>query len=184
MTEPVLFEAAEVPAPRSPEGEPWTERMMLDLLHKRFGFISQNGASAKPRYVCAEHVRSEAGFDRRTLDFVAVDTWASAKLAIHGVEVKVSRSDWLRELKDPWKSEPFMGWTTHFWLAAASKGIVQPGELPEGWGLLVPQEHSWGRRLIAATSAPRRQVPPPPPATIASLLYAVHRTTARRAGAA
>jgi hypothetical protein len=77
-----------------------TEREMLDLLHARFGFISHNGGVPKPRYVKAEHVRSQTGFDRRTADFVAVDTWASGKCAIHGVEVKVSRPDWLRELKD------------------------------------------------------------------------------------
>jgi len=159
--------------------------MVLDLLHKRFSFISHNGGVPKPRYVCAEHVRSAAGFDRRALDFVAVDTWQSGHLAIHGVEVKVSRSDWLRELKDPMKSEPFLCWTTHFWLAAASRAIVRPGELPEGWGLLVPQEHRLdGRKLVAAVTPPRRDVPPPPPESIASLLYAVHRTTARRAGAA
>lgn len=160
------------------------DHVIAEPLHRRFSFMSHNGGVPKPRYVCAEHVRSAAGFDMRTLDFVAVDTWASGKLAIHGVEVKVSRSDWLRELKQPRKSEPFMEWTTHFWLAAASRAIVQPGELPDGWGLLVPREGRLdGRKLVAAVAAPRRDVPPPPPMSIASLVYAVHRTTARRAGA-
>jgi hypothetical protein len=153
-----------------------TERVMLDLLHQRFGFISHNGGVPKPRYVCAEHVRARSGFDTRTLDFVAVDTWASGKLATHGVEIKVSRPDWLRELKDPHKSEPFLAWTTHFWLAAADAGVAREDELPEGWGLLVVR----GSRLVARVTPPRREVAPIPPESLASLLYAVQRTAARR----
>jgi len=157
------------------------ERGMLDLLHKRFGFISRNGTSGKPRYVCAEHVRAAAGFDMRTLDFVAVDTWRSGRLAISGVEIKVSRSDWLRELKDPDKSAPFLAWATYFWLAVPGNGIARPEELPPGWGLLVARKTKYGPELRAAVTAPRRPVLPPPPESIASLLYAAAKTATARA---
>jgi len=45
-----------------------------------------------------------------------MDLWPSGGLEIHGHEVKVSRSDWLRELKEPEKRpsssvrEPLVGW--------------------------------------------------------------------------
>jgi hypothetical protein len=166
-----------LPAPH----ESVTERVMLDLLHERFGFISQNGASSKPRYVCAEHVRARSGFDTRTLDFVAVDTWASGKLATHGVEIKVSRSDWLRERKDPFKSAPFLKWTTHFWLAVPDLSVAKPDELPEGWGLLVRGPYCGAWRLTAKITPPRQMVAPIPPETLASLLYAVQKTAVKRA---
>lgn len=153
-----------------------TEADMLDALHARFGFVSHNGGVPKRRYVCADHVRARSGFDCRTLDFVAVDTWASGKLATHGAEVKVSRSDWLRELKDPDKSAPFLSWLTHFWLAVPDAAIVRDGELPDGWGLLVLRK----TQLVAKVTAPRRESEPIPAQTIASLLTAVSKTVAAR----
>ena len=172
MTE-TLFEVA----PAAGDKPRVTERTMLDLLHQRFGFVSHNGGVPKPRYVCAEHVRARSRDGARTLDFVAVDTWRSGKLAIHGVEVKVSRSDWLRELKDPSKSEPFLAWATHFWLAVPDAGVAREDELPDGWGLLVMR----GTRLNARVTRPRRAVQPIPLEAIASLLYAAAKTAARRA---
>lgn len=174
-----LFDAE--PGALPPPSEPVTERDMLDLLHERFGFISHNGGVPKPRYVCAEHVRARSGFDTRTLDFVAIDTWASGKLATHGVEVKVSRSDWLRELKDPSKSAPFLKWTTHFWLAVPDLSVARADELPEGWGLLVRRPYCGYWRLIAKAKPPRQMVEPIPPETLASLLYAVQKTAVKRA---
>ena len=153
-----------------------TERDMLELLHDRFGFISNNGGVPKPRYVKAEHVRARTGFDQRTADFIAVDTWASGKCAVHGAEVKVSRSDWLRELKDPAKSGAFTAWCTYWWLAVPRRDIVGDGELPPGWGLLSIREG----RLVAAVTAPRREAGPIPPESVASLLYAVAKTAAAR----
>ena len=157
-----------------------TEREMLDLLHARYGAISSNGGTLKPRYVKAEKVRAQTGFDRRTADFVAVDTWASAKCAIHGVEVKVSRSDWLRELKEPDKSAACMSWCTHWWLAVSDRSIVRDGELPPGWGLLAAKKHRDGLRLAQVVAAPRRGVPPIPPESMCALLYAAVKTAVAR----
>jgi hypothetical protein len=153
-----------------------TEAQLLDLLHARFGFVSHNGGVPKRRYVCADHVRAQSGFDCRTLDFVAVDTWRSGKLATHGVEIKVSRSDWLRELKDPDKAGAFLAWMSHFWLAVPDASIVRDGELPDGWGLLAIR----GSRLVAKITAPSRSAGPIPAETIASLLNAVSKTAAAR----
>lgn len=168
------------PVPPPPPLNQMTERDMLDLLHRRYGFISQNGGVPKPRYVKAEHVRSESGFDRRTADFVAVDTWASGKCAIHGVEVKVSRGDWLRELKDPAKSAACMVWCSYWWLAVPDQAMVKDGELPEGWGLLAARRRAGAWQLTRVIAAPFRDVHPIPPASMASLLYAAARTAAAR----
>lgn len=54
-----------------------------------------------------------------------------------GHEVKASRADWLNELKKPGKAD---GWGDHCheWWLVTVPGVVQDGELPPGWGLMVP----------------------------------------------
>lgn len=158
-----------------------TERDMLDLLHRRYSQRSYNGGMYAPRYVCAEHVRARAGFDCRTADFIAVETWESSLrngLTIHGAEVKISRSDWLRELADPAKAAVSMAYASHCWLAAADASIVRPGELPAGWGLLIPQERAGMLALIAKPRAVRRDVEHLSPSQTAALLRAVAKTAA------
>lgn len=154
-----------------------TERVMLDALHRKFGQVSKNGGVVAPRYICAEHVRARSGFDCRTADFIACDTWGRVKHPVHGVEVKVSRGDWLRELKKPEKAGAFAPWVHYWWVAAADASIVRPGELPGDWGLLV-LKHG---KLFEQPKAPRRAAVPIPPESLASLLRAVAKTAARRA---
>lgn len=114
--------------------ERFTEASLLDLLCARYATVGGNG----PRYVFMPHVRSAPGFDaRRTLDAVVMDLWRSAGNALHGFEVKVSRSDWLRELADPSKAGQFLPLLDRFWIVAP-RGVVLLEELPVGWGLLVP----------------------------------------------
>lgn len=174
-----------MPAPEPVVRLRMTERDMLDLLHKRYSQRSYNGGVNAPRYICAEHVRARAGFDTRTADFIAVETWESSMrhgaLTVHGVEVKVSRSDWLRELKDPAKAAVSMAYASHCWLAAADASVARPGELPDGWGLLLPQVRSGALILIAKVKASRRKVDHLSPPQTAALLRAVAKTAAARA---
>lgn len=154
-----------------------SERDMLDALHARYSYRYGNG----PRYAVAEGVRSHSSFDaRRTADFVAMDLWKAGKLDLHGHEVKVSRSDWLRELKDPSKAGEFMPYMNRWWLVIADASMVRPGELPDGWGMLALS----GGVLAKVKSAPRRDALPLTPTRLAPLLRAVGQTAAYRALAA
>lgn len=117
-----------------------TERDMLDRLNNRYASSNGNGI----RYARAEHVRVTAGFDaRRTCDYMALDLWPGGYGTkrtgpmLHGHEVKVSRSDWLTELRDPEKAEAFRRYCDFWWLVVSEKSIVKVGELPIGWGLMV-----------------------------------------------
>lgn len=111
-----------------------TEGSMINLLHERYGTLSQGSGR---RYVAMSHVRSDAGFDaKRTADFMALDLWPSKGLMLHGHEVKISRSDWLNELKDPEKSGEFLKHVDYWWLVIADKDMVRPGELPASWGMM------------------------------------------------
>jgi hypothetical protein len=165
--DPVPETAAATTAPRV------TERVMLDALHARYNGRYGNG----PRYAVAEHVRSHCSFDaRRTADFVAMDLWKSGRLDLHGHEVKVSRSDWLRELKQPEKAAEFIPYMNRWWLVIADAAMVRAGELPAGWGMIVLA----GPVLRVVKHAPRRDAKPLTPTRLAGLLRAVAQTAARR----
>ena len=138
------------------------ERDMLDLLHRRYGQRSSNGGVDAPRFVCAEHVRNRAGFfDRKD----------------GGVEVKVSRSDWVRELADPAKASETLEYASHCWLAVPDASMVRDGELPAGWGLLCP---AGIRGLIAKVAPVPRQPEPLTPSAVAALLRAAVKTAVAR----
>lgn len=163
----------EIPTPVATDVETakWTERMMLDRLIARYAFSGGNG----PRYTFAEHVRSRTGHNApRIADFIAMSLWASDGEALHGHEVKVSRSDWLTELKCPEKADAFRPYMDYWWLVASDKGIVRD-DLPDGWGLIVPA----GDKLRIAKRAPRREPEPMPKTLMACYLRATAKTAQR-----
>jgi hypothetical protein len=111
-----------------------TEASMYKLLAAHVCKDAGNGPTA----VIAPSVRSAAGFDaRRTIDAISLGLWPSRGMFLDGYEIKVSRSDWLRELKNPAKAEEFGGLVDRLWLVVADTEIVKDDELPDGWGLLV-----------------------------------------------
>lgn len=70
----------------------------------------------------------------RHADAVALGIWPSTGHVVHGFEIKVSRGDFLREMKDPGKSLPVYR-HCHHWSLAVPAGLVEPKEIPPGWGL-------------------------------------------------
>lgn len=85
----------------------------------------------------------------RWADAVAINLWPSRGLAIHGMEVKVSRSDWLRELKDPSKSAPVQRYCDHWWIVTPA-GVIKDGELPPTWGHYEVKPGGTLRELVGA----------------------------------
>lgn len=85
------------------------------------------------------NVADQTGAARAYADAIAVNLWKSRGHAIHGFEIKVSRSDWLRELKKPAKAETIASRCNFWWLVVADLEIVKEGELPDGWGLMYPR---------------------------------------------
>lgn len=88
-----------------------------------------------PEWALMQEVAPKTGGGTRYADAVAVNLWSSRGHAVHGFEIKVSRSDWLRELKQPEKAEDVYQYCDHWWIVAP-KGVVKDGELPPTWGLL------------------------------------------------
>jgi len=159
-----LFETSQTQA-----GPTLSERDMLDLLVKRYSVNPGNGS----RYAYARHVRSHAGFDaRRTADFMAMDLWPSKGLPLHGHEVKVSRSDWLTELRQPEKADEFKQYMNFWWLVTSDPTIVRKDELPADWGLMTVR----CGRLFVSRSAPKLDPKPMPRTMLAALLRAIAKT--------
>lgn len=106
---------------------------------------------AAPEYALFEEVGDATGGRSRSIDALAMSLWPSRGLEVYGFEVKVSRHDWKRELTNPAKAETFARFCDRWWLVAGDEKIVDTGELPPTWGLLVPR----GDGLRAIVEAPK-----------------------------
>lgn len=182
----------------------WTERDLLDALHRRYGHVAYTTAR---RYGVAEHVSNTgstmgAPERERVVDFLAQDTYVEylnpdgkravisyelrdgryvtvgrgePRQALHGHEIKVSRSDWLRELADPTKADAWKRYCDRWWLVAPP-GVGRPEELPDGWGLLVPSRNGTLRTVV---HAPLLDPEPMPTRVRAQVMRAVAMTAVR-----
>lgn len=106
---------------------------------------------AAPDYALIWEVRDGTGFaaQGRQMDAMAMSLWPSRGMEVHGFELKVSRGDWLRELKQPEKAEAFHQFVDRWWVVA-DKDVVNVAELPKGWGLLVAKETELRQSVQAA----------------------------------
>jgi len=87
------------------------------------------------RYALFFDVPDDVGMHaRRRCDAVAVGCWNSVGNLVDGFELKVSRSDWLRELKQVDKADPFLERCDRWWLVTASPAIAKLEEIPASWG--------------------------------------------------
>lgn len=99
-----------------------------------------------PEWEIMFEVGSSTGSARRFSDAIAMGTYPSRGLPIHGFELKSHRGDWLNELKNPDKAAVMHKYCDFWWLVVDDKNIVKDDELPHGWGLLIPR----GDGLVAA----------------------------------
>jgi hypothetical protein len=73
----------------------------------------------------------------RTLDLLVISLWQSRGYEREGIEIKVSVSDWHRELAEAAKADWWWEHVHRFWVAVPAKIAERvKAELPSGWGLL------------------------------------------------
>ena len=121
----------------------WTEGRVAALVGKLY----PAGA-----YAYLTSVRNGTGYQRsqdRTADALAVSCWPSRGLYLIGFEIKVSRSDWRKELGAPRKSIAIQAFC-RYWYVAAPTGVVPIGEVPDNWGLI-----ECGRSAAIVKQAPQ-----------------------------
>ncbi len=117
------------------KAQPVTAKDLIERLRTRYPL---------PEWMGFAELRNATGYQGKTryADFVAMNAYPSKGNLSVAVEVKVSRSDFTRELADPskraWLEESF----AECWFCAP-KDLIKPSELPEGWGLF----EVWGDKL-------------------------------------
>lgn len=105
-----------------------------------------------PYWVFIREFRNATGFDAtRSADALAFGMYRSRGQVLIAFEKKVSRSDWLRELKDPDKAEPIAQYCDYFNVVVPAFGIARIEELPIPWGLMVVDRQK--RKVTVAKKA-------------------------------
>ena len=112
-----------------------------------------------------EELRLGAGYggiSERRIDLLRIETAPGKGHRTTVYEVKVSRSDLLKELKDPKKQRGARLFADYFWYATPP-GLTRVEEIPLWAGLLEihPEEEGWWKRAKMIVPAPRLDKQPP-----------------------
>lgn len=109
-----------------------------------------------PQYALFFEVTDQTGA-RHTgyADAIAMGLWPSRGIELEGFEIKVSSSDWRRELAKPAKAEKFAQRCDRWWLVAADGVVKDETEIPSGWGWIVATD-----KLRIAKQAPKLEPMP------------------------
>lgn len=93
------------------------------------------GKYPQPEWVVLNEVRDGTGYSARgrEADAMAFGVWPSRGLQIIGFEIKSSRGDWLREMKDPAKAESIAQHCDQ-WFLVTCGGVAKLEEIPAAWG--------------------------------------------------
>lgn len=130
----------------------WTARHVANTVLSRRHRQEYNGGT--PRWIWFEELSCRTSFNPPRIDLWVMDTWGDKNAVAY--EVKVSRSDFLREIAKPSKREPAMAVSNLFYFAAP-RGLIAPSEIPEECGLV--EVH--GPYATVVVRAPRRPVAAP-----------------------
>ena len=123
-------------------GEVWTSGRLYDRIA---------AAHAPPEWACFPEIANGTGTHvRRHADALAMNLYPSRGLEIRGFEIKVSRGDLRRELKNPEKAESVARFCDSWWIVAPAD-VCKLEDLPLAWGLMVPTDK--GLRTVRAATA-------------------------------
>lgn len=124
-----------------------------------------------PHFAFLTQVRNGTGFSRktaRTADAVAMGTWPSRGIHLHGIEIKVDHQDFKREIANPEKAEDIAKFCHFWWLAVTHEKVAPVEMVPANWGLLVVSED--GTKMRVAKDAEKLTPTPPDHLLVASLM--------------
>ena len=94
-----------------------------------------------PEWVRFSEVANGTGANiQRRADAICMNIWPSGGYAVHGFEVKVSRADFLSEMKHISKAEEIKKYCDFWWLVCP-KNLVSADEVPHDWGLMEVQRN-------------------------------------------
>lgn len=134
----------------------WTSGEVVAALRRHYG----------DGYALVEQVANGTGARaERHLDAVAFGLWPSRGLAIHGIEIKVSKADLRRELAEPLKAEAVARFCDRFYIAAPAEVVSDMVGLgfdmhAPGWGILAVSGGGDQTRVTVAREAADKQADP------------------------
>lgn len=108
----------------------WSEEEVFSRLERIF---------PSPAFVLLPQVANGTGQSRekrRTVDALAVSVYPSRGLYLAGIEIKITRSDWVKELREVEKASDIQRFCRQ-WYMACPVGVIPEGEVPLNWGLIV-----------------------------------------------
>lgn len=134
----------------------YTADELVERLRGRYG---------SDAWLLLEQVANSTGYSCKSwIDAIAIGLWPSKGLLRLAFEVKVSRSDFLKELATPKKNAWARKCCHEFWFVAPD-GVIKEQELPEGAGWLKPR----GKGLTTVRAASRKETVKTTDGFIASL---------------
>lgn len=105
-----------------------TEYLLEQLLKERYPL---------PEWIFIPQVSNgTGGYHRRTADAIALNCYPSRGMELHGFEIKVTKQDWLSELRNPKKSVAVQRYCDRWWLVISKSEFVEQGTLPPTWGMM------------------------------------------------
>ena len=123
-------------------------------------------------YAMHKHRKGSALSVEQRIDAWAMSLWPSKKFVRIAYEIKVSKSDFKREIEDPEKRQAALLLSNMFYFATPA-GLVQKEDIPQECGLVEVWEDG---KIDVVVRSPFRVIDPPPLSFLASI--------ARRATAA
>jgi len=97
------------------------------------------------RFAVLREVNEGTGYRGRSwIDALVISLWPSDGLIRSAFEIKISRGDFISELKKGGKNEFFKKCCHEFWYATAKDVVKSEDEIPEGCGWMVMR----GKRLV------------------------------------
>jgi len=130
----------------------YTSDQLFDLLKNKYR--SPKG-SFESTVILSEVPNGTGGFQSRWIDAAVFEMWPSKGLSRSAFEIKVTRSDFLRELQQPEKHRWCKECFHYFWFIAPKDVVQSIEELPAGAGWMYPA----GTKLCIKKHATRNDTP-------------------------
>ncbi len=150
-----------------PSKEKITANDLLKLLHDKY--------EERAGWMVFSEVRNGTGYETgqkaRSADAIVLQTFPSRGICAHGFEIKVSKSDLVKELRELEKADAIQQWCEYWWLVVSDRSLIKDVAVPELWGILVAENG----KLKVIKEAPKLTPEPWTPRFVAAVLRAYQR---------
>lgn len=112
-------------------------KLAMNAADVRAAIQSHFGSGGEQYAVLFEVRNGTAWRANRSVDAVVMSLWPSLGMELWGMEIKISRGDWRREMDHPAKASEVFDYFDR-WFLVAPENVATHDELPQPWGWFVP----------------------------------------------